>query len=92
MSRRGGAAAESAGACWAGRRWTCGRGGFRGAFLWVIERNDGARHFYLRLGGREGERVAKPIGGHPTPLVPIAWDDLGALEAACAAGTATSAA
>jgi ribosomal protein S18 acetylase RimI-like enzyme len=59
------------------------RQGFRAAFLEVIEGNHGARGFYRRLGGREGELFVEPIGGHPTPLVPVTWDDLAALEIAC---------
>ncbi|MFE0755756.1 GNAT family N-acetyltransferase [Inquilinus sp. NPDC058860] len=58
------------------------RQGFRAAFLEVIEGNHGARGFYRRLGGVEGELFVEPIGGHPTRVIPVAWDDLAVLEAA----------
>jgi ribosomal protein S18 acetylase RimI-like enzyme len=58
--------------------------GFRAAFLEVIEGNHDARAFYRRLGAVEGELFVEPIGGHPTPVFPVVWDDLTALEAACA--------
>ena len=56
--------------------------GFEAAFLEVIEGNHGARGFYRRLGGIEGELFLEPIGGHPTPVFPVIWDDLAVLEAA----------
>lgn len=56
--------------------------GFRAAFLEVIEGNHDARGFYRRLGGVEGELFIEPIGGHPTRVIPIVWDDLAVLEAA----------
>jgi len=58
------------------------RVGFRAAVLEVIEGNHDARGFYRRLGGIEGEMLIEPIGGHPTPVIPVAWHDLAALEAA----------
>lgn len=59
------------------------RQGFDAVFLEVIEGNHEARGFYRRLGGVEGELFVEPIGGHPTPVFPVTWDDLAALEAAC---------
>lgn len=56
--------------------------GFRSVFLEVIEGNHDARGFYRRLGGIEGELFVEPIGGHPTRVIPVAWDDLAVLEAA----------
>ncbi|MGK9231434.1 GNAT family N-acetyltransferase [Inquilinus limosus] len=56
--------------------------GFRAAVLEVIEGNCDARGFYRRLGGQEGELFVEPIGGHPTRVIPVAWDDLATLEAA----------
>ncbi|WP_225767927.1 GNAT family N-acetyltransferase [Inquilinus sp. Marseille-Q2685] len=56
--------------------------GFRSAFLEVIEGNHDARGFYRRLGGVEGAPFVEPIGGHPTRVIPVAWDDLAVLEAA----------
>lgn len=58
------------------------RRGFETVFLEVIEGNHDARGFYRRLGGVEGELFVEPIGGHPTPVLPVAWDDLAVLEAA----------
>jgi len=31
----------------------------------------------------KGELFLEPIGGHPTPVFPVTWDDLAVLEAAC---------
>jgi hypothetical protein len=60
------------------------RQGFRAAVLEVIEGNHDARGFYRRLGSVEGALFVEPIGGHPTPVFPVVWDDLAVLEAACA--------
>lgn len=56
--------------------------GFRAVFLEVIEGNHDARGFYRRLGGVEGALFVEPIGGHPTRVIPVAWNSLAMLEAA----------
>jgi len=53
-----------------------------GMYLWVLEQNDGARHFYKALGGQEKETLAgHDIGDRPVMKVRYYWPTMAELLA-----------
>ncbi|MGH7095745.1 MAG: GNAT family N-acetyltransferase [Stellaceae bacterium] len=49
--------------------------GHRSAVIWVL-RDNPARYFYQRLGGREVRRKTLPVGGASIPATGFGWRDL----------------
>jgi len=69
----------------AARLSAAGRGS---AYLVVVEANRPAVAFYRRLGGAVVARTDAALYGAPVVHLTVAWTDLPALAAACAAATA----
>jgi ribosomal protein S18 acetylase RimI-like enzyme len=51
------------------------------AYLWVLDGNDPARRFYVRLGGRVSDRRQIELGGALVGETRIVWNDLRSLRA-----------
>lgn len=52
------------------------RAGHRTAYLWVVESNQRAIHFYQKLGGVCTDRELKNLFGHRVPNVKMVWSDI----------------
>jgi ribosomal protein S18 acetylase RimI-like enzyme len=61
-------------------RGLASRGNVR-AYLWLLNGNEPAHRFYLRLGGRDGDRRRVPMAGATVAETRIVWDDFRELDA-----------
>jgi hypothetical protein len=50
------------------------------AYLWVLDGNEPARRFYVRLGGRVSDRRHIELGGTTIGETRIVWDDFRSLQ------------
>jgi ribosomal protein S18 acetylase RimI-like enzyme len=50
------------------------------AYLWVVDGNDSARRFYVRLNGRVSDRRQIELGGALVVETRIVWEDFRSLQ------------